>query len=51
MVTADQSLAEGDGLMAELKARLAKFGIEHTTIQLECASCGQGRIVCANNAR
>lgn len=46
VVTANQSLAEGDGLMAELKARLAKFGIEHTTIQLECASCGQGRVVC-----
>lgn len=51
VVTADQSLAEGDGLMAELKARLAKFGIGHTTIQLECVSCGQGRVVCANNAR
>jgi hypothetical protein len=31
--------------MAELKARLTKFGIEHTTIQLECAACGQGQTI------
>jgi len=28
--------------MTELKARLRQFGIEHTTIQFECAACGQG---------
>jgi hypothetical protein len=28
--------------MTELKARLKKFGIEHTTIQFECEACGQG---------
>jgi len=42
VVTADQPLAKGDGIMAELKQRLSKFGIEHTTIQFECAACGQG---------
>ncbi len=28
--------------MAKLKARLRKFGIEHTTIQFECEACEQG---------
>lgn len=35
-------LAEGDGIMAELKKRITHFGIEHTTIQFECTACGQG---------
>ena len=39
---ADQKLTDGDGIMAELKHRLSKFGIKHTTIQFECAACGQG---------
>jgi len=43
VVTANQPLTESDGLMAELKHRLHKLGIEHTTIQFECAACGQGR--------
>ncbi|MEZ0395808.1 MAG: cation diffusion facilitator family transporter [Anaerolineales bacterium] len=42
VVTANQPLAEGNGIMTELKARLARFGIEHTTIQFECEACGQG---------
>jgi len=42
VITADQKITDGDGVMAELKARLKKFGIEHTTIQFECAACGQG---------
>jgi len=42
VVTTDQPLAESDALMAELKNRLSSFGIEHTTIQLECGACGQG---------
>ena len=42
VITADQKLTDGDGIMAELKARLKKFGIEHTTIQFECEACGQG---------
>jgi cobalt-zinc-cadmium efflux system protein len=42
VITTNQLLAEGDGIMAELKHRLSKFGIEHTTIQFECVACGQG---------
>jgi cobalt-zinc-cadmium efflux system protein len=45
ILTANLPLAESDGIMAELKARLTKFGIEHTTIQLECAACGQGQTI------
>lgn len=43
VTTADQKLTDGDGIMAEIKARLKKFGIEHTTIQFECEACGQGK--------
>jgi cobalt-zinc-cadmium efflux system protein len=43
VVTSDQPLYKSDGLMADLKRRLLKFGIEHTTIQFEYAACGQGR--------
>lgn len=50
VVTADQPLAEGDGIMAELKARLMKFGIQHTTIQFECVACGQGAHLSATQA-
>lgn len=42
IITTNQPLAKGDSMMTELKARIAKFGIEHTTIQFECAACGQG---------
>lgn len=42
VVAADQSLHDCDGITAEIKQRLAAFGIEHTTIQIECATCGQG---------
>ena len=47
IITADQKLTDGEGIMVELKARLAKFGIQHTTIQFECASCGQGKSLAA----
>ncbi|MEX1248773.1 MAG: cation diffusion facilitator family transporter [Anaerolineales bacterium] len=42
IVTTNQTLADGNGIMAELNNRLSKFGIEHTTVQFECAACGQG---------
>ncbi len=48
VVTVDRSLTENDGLMADLKRRLLQFGIEHTTIQIECAACGQGRTLSAS---
>jgi cobalt-zinc-cadmium efflux system protein len=50
VVTANQPLTESDGLMAELKHRLHKLGIEHTTIQFECAACGQGRTLSTPNS-
>jgi hypothetical protein len=34
-------------MIATLKNGLSRgFGIEHTTIQFECATCGQGRAIC-----
>jgi cobalt-zinc-cadmium efflux system protein len=45
VITGNLPLAEGDGIMAELKERIAKFGIEHTTIQFECTACGQGQTI------
>ena len=45
VITENQPLVESDSIMAELKKRLSKFGIEHTTIQLECTACGQGRTI------
>ena len=42
VITADEKITANDGVMAELKKRLKKFGIEHVTIQLECEACGQG---------
>jgi cobalt-zinc-cadmium efflux system protein len=41
----DQALSETEHVMGELKEVLAhRFGIEHTTIQFECANCGQGPV-------
>lgn len=42
VLTADQTITANGGVMAEIKKRLKKFGIEHTTIQFECEACGQG---------
>ena len=51
VVVADQSLGQAQALMDEIKRRLRSgFGVEHTTIQFECAGCGQGRVVCANDS-
>ena len=50
VVLADQALSQAQDLMTELKAMLAaEFGIQHTTIQFECESCGQGAVVCGLN--
>jgi cobalt-zinc-cadmium efflux system protein len=47
VVLGDQSLSEAQSIMDALKAVLAEqFGIEHTTIQFECASCAPGTIIC-----
>lgn len=52
VVLADQALSQAQVVMEELKRTLSsKFGIEHTTIQFECESCGQGSPVCVINFR
>lgn len=44
VVYAPEQESDQARLMAKLKQSLAqKFGIEHTTIQFECAACGQGQ--------
>ena len=44
---ADQQLMTSNNTMITLKERLAKFGIEHTTIQFECAGCEESTPLCA----
>jgi cobalt-zinc-cadmium efflux system protein len=45
VLLSDQALSETEGVMHELKEIIAHhFGIEHTTIQFECANCGQGPV-------
>ncbi len=47
VLLADQVLSQTQEVMAGLKQTLAEaFDIEHTTIQFECESCGQGSVVC-----
>lgn len=48
VLTADEKITANDGVMAELKKRLKKFGIEHVTIQFECEACGQGTNLAAS---
>jgi cobalt-zinc-cadmium efflux system protein len=49
VVLADQSLSQTQHAMDALKQVLAdELGIEHTTIQFECASCEQGTVLCQN---
>lgn len=48
VVVDDQRISQTQTIMDEMKRRLKDlFGIEHTTIQLEGKSCGQGAVVCA----
>jgi cobalt-zinc-cadmium efflux system protein len=43
VIVSDQLLRDTGSAMSDLKQRLqTDFGIEHTTIQFECAACGQG---------
>lgn len=43
----DQALGQTQRAMEFLKQQLREqFRIEHTTIQFECANCGQGTVVC-----
>jgi cobalt-zinc-cadmium efflux system protein len=49
VVLADRSLAEAQSVQQELKRVLVeRFEIHHTTIQFECANCGQGTLTCAD---
>ena len=49
VVVDGRSLAEAQPAQDSLRQMLAqRFGIEHTTIQVECANCGQGALTCAN---
>ncbi|MGB9776068.1 MAG: cation diffusion facilitator family transporter [Anaerolineae bacterium] len=49
VVLADQALSQTQEVMNGLKHALAdEFGIAHTTIQFECARCGQGALLCEN---
>lgn len=52
VVLADQALSQTGQVMANLKEIIAhQFGIEHTTIQFECHNCGQGAVVCVDEAK
>ncbi len=52
VVLADQALSQAQSIMENLKRILSsKFGIEHTTIQFECESCGQGSPACVIDVR
>ncbi len=47
----DQALSQTTEIMTTLKERLhAGFEIQHTTIQFECESCGQGAVDCLDLA-
>lgn len=47
VVLNDQSLSEAQNILEDLETTLSEqFGIDHTTIQVECQSCAQGTIVC-----
>jgi len=47
VILEDQTLAQTEKIMAELKKKLdSQYEIEHTTIQFECADCGQGSMFC-----
>jgi cobalt-zinc-cadmium efflux system protein len=44
-----RSFGAADEVLANLRQVLAgRFAIQHTTIQVECADCGQGALTCAN---
>ncbi len=49
IVLDDRSLAETQQFQDSLRRTLAeRFGIRHTTIQVECAHCGQGEVTCVD---
>jgi cobalt-zinc-cadmium efflux system protein len=51
VVLGDQSLAQVGDVQRQLRRVLQdRYGIEHTTIQVECDNCGQGAITCHDGA-
>ena len=47
VILEDQTLSQSERIMEDLKKSLSsQFKIEHTTIQFECANCGQGSVAC-----
>ncbi len=49
VVLEERCSSEGESVQAGLRALLAgRYGIQHSTIQVECADCGQGALTCAN---
>jgi cobalt-zinc-cadmium efflux system protein len=45
VVLTDQMLSQSEGVMEKLKALLSsRYQIDHTTIQFECETCGQGKV-------
>jgi cobalt-zinc-cadmium efflux system protein len=51
VVLNDQSLSDSGQIIQTLNHQLTEqFGIQHTTIQLECENCGQGFPICSMDA-
>lgn len=47
VVLSDPSFAGASTVLGRIRTLLAeRFGIQHTTVQLECAHCGQGLVSC-----
>lgn len=47
VLLSDRALSDTEAIMRALKEVLARrFDIGHTTIQFECANCGQGQVAC-----
>jgi len=46
----DQALGATQSIMESIKEVMTRrFGITHTTIQFECANCGQGPVACVTD--
>ena len=47
----DQTLSQTSEMMKAIKETLhERYEIQHTTIQLECANCGQGTVLCLESS-
>jgi len=47
VILEDQTLSQTERIMGEIKNLLSsQYQIDHTTIQVECANCGQGTVAC-----